>query len=175
MQICSHTATHPYLTNLTHAQIDVEVELVETMLHKIIGAVPACIRPPYGVVNDEIVRYLNHRHGLVVINWTDDSGDAEGATVEESKEVYRKIKAPKKAIVLTHETVNTTAQILFPAAIKIAKHNGYKTKNFQTVSKSLNFHPYKSITKPGKRDKSWNCKAGIAARCATNPSPEICG
>lgn len=175
MQICSHTATHPYLTNLTHAQIDVEIELVETMLHKIIGVVPACIRPPYGAVNESIAQYLNDRHGLVVINWTDFSGDADGATVEESLDVYRNITAPRHSVVLNHEPYNTTANIVFPEAIKIAKHNGYKTGNFQTVSKSFGFNPYKSVTKPGKRDNSWNCTAAIAARCATNPAPDICG
>lgn len=35
-----HSATHPHFSNLTHAQIDTEIELVETYLHRVIGAVP---------------------------------------------------------------------------------------------------------------------------------------
>lgn len=167
---------------------------METYLHKVIGAVPAvsrtykrhvlvdspdtllsqCLRFPYGEGNETLSKYINDRHGLVTINWNEFSGDAEGATVAFSKNVYDNIKAPEQAIVLNHETYNTTAHVVFPYAIKTLQKNGYKTKDFMTVAESMGFHPYKSITKPEKRNKSWNCDAGIAARCATNPAPDIC-
>jgi peptidoglycan/xylan/chitin deacetylase (PgdA/CDA1 family) len=158
MQICSHTATHPHLNELTHAQIDKEIQDVETATYKIFGAVPSCIRPPYGEANDDVVNYLNNKHGLVVINWTVDSGDSVGSSVSQSEQTLQGIKAPKHAIVLMHETEATTAHQLFPDAIKIAKQNGYTTANFQTVPKSLGFNGYKMVGKPGKRDASWTCK-----------------
>lgn len=61
MQICSHTATHPHLNSLSHSQIDTQVEAVETALYKIIGAVPSCIRPPFGEANADVVSYLNNK------------------------------------------------------------------------------------------------------------------
>jgi peptidoglycan/xylan/chitin deacetylase (PgdA/CDA1 family) len=152
MQICSHTSTHADLNKLTYAQIDQEVEQVETMLHKIIGAVPACIRAPYGSISQKVVDYLNNKHGLVVVNWTYDSGDSVGKSEKQSEAVYKKIKAPMKAIVLNHETEKTTAKTLFPAAIKIAKQNGYTSANFMTIAQSLAFNPYKSVTTPVSLD-----------------------
>jgi peptidoglycan/xylan/chitin deacetylase (PgdA/CDA1 family) len=157
MQICSHTATHPHLNSLTHAQIDDEVNEVETALYKIIGAVPSCIRPPYGEANDEVVSYLNNKHNLVVVNWNYDSGDSTGSSVAQSKAVLRTIKSPKHAIVLMHETEDTTADRLFPAAITIAKNNGYTAANMQTIPQSLKFNGYKVVGKPGKRDSTWTC------------------
>jgi hypothetical protein len=117
---------------------------------------------------------LNEKHGLVVIDWNEYSGDADGATVAYSENQYDHMKAPEQVIVLNHETHNTTAHEVFLYAIQKLQQNGYKKKNFQTVAKSMGFNPYKSITKPKPRDASWNCKADIAARCATNPDPKFC-
>lgn len=157
MQICSHTATHPHLNTLTHAQIDHQIQGVEDALWKILGAVPACIRPPYGEANDDVVDYLNNRWGYVVINWNIDSGDSTGSTVEESKATLRQVKAPKHAIVLMHETEDTTPNQLFPAAIKIAKNNGYTSANHMTVPASLGFNGYKVTGTRGTRDSTWTC------------------
>lgn len=158
MQICSHTATHPHLNTLTHAQIDKEITAVETMLYKVIGAVPACIRPPYGEANQDVVDYLNNRHGYVVVNWNYDTQDADGAAEGYGEKVVKSIKAPRKAIVLMHETIDSTAKKLFPKSIKIAKSNGYTADDFMTVPDSLEFNGYKLVTTPGKRDKTWNCR-----------------
>lgn len=134
-----------------------------------------CFRLPYGDGNTTVVDYLNKRHGLVVINWNEYSGDADDYPVSYSKSQYDHMMAPEQVIVLNHEPYNTTAHEVFPYAIKKLQQNGYKKENFQTVSQTMGFNPYKSITKPEKRNESWNCDAGIAARCATNPDPDICG
>lgn len=156
-QICSHTASHPHLNSLSHDQIDRQVQVVETALHKILGVVPACIRPPYGEANDDVVSYLNNRWGYVVVNWNVDTQDADGASVKSSKATLRTLKSPKHAIVLMHETVDTTANTLFPAALDIAKQNGYKTSNMYSVPAGLKFNGYKLVGQPSKRDSSWTC------------------
>ncbi|MCO5599799.1 hypothetical protein L7F22_053906 [Adiantum nelumboides] len=157
-QICSHTASHPHLNSLTPAQIDTQVQVVETALYKILGVVPACIRPPYGEANKAVVDQLNNKWGYVVINWNFDTQDADGATVKQSKAVIDKIKSPKHAIILMHETVDTTANTLFPYAINKLKSNGYQTNNFYTVPAGLNFNGYKVVGQPSQRDSSWTCK-----------------
>lgn len=93
----------------------------------------------------------------VVINWNYDSGDSTGSTTAQSKAVLRTIKSPKHAIVLMHETVDTTPNNLFPAAIKIAKDNGYTAANHQTVPQSLGFNGYKVTGTRGSRDSTWTC------------------
>lgn len=77
--IASHTWGHVHLNQLTPAQIDVQMDLVEEALWKvsnsqargelladsnlvqILGVVPAIMRPPYGEANDVVVRQLNAR------------------------------------------------------------------------------------------------------------------
>jgi peptidoglycan/xylan/chitin deacetylase (PgdA/CDA1 family) len=157
MQICSHTVSHPHLNSLSDSQIDEQIQGVETALFKILGVVPACIRPPYGEANQHVVDYLNNRWGYVVVNWNFDTQDADGATVKFSKSVINKIKAPKHAIILMHETVDTTANSLFPYAISKAKSNGYSTSNMYTVPAGLKFNGYKLVGQPSQRDSSWTC------------------
>jgi peptidoglycan/xylan/chitin deacetylase (PgdA/CDA1 family) len=132
------------------------------------------LRPPFGSINDDIVNYLNNKHDLVVVTWNFDSGDSVGKSVAQSEAIYKKIKSPKHAIVLNHETEDSTAKKLFPAAIKIAKANGYTNANFQTVPQSLKFNGYKSVTKPGKRDSTWNCDAAKKSLCSYDPKNGYC-
>ncbi|KAK0544266.1 hypothetical protein OC845_005681 [Tilletia horrida] len=159
-QICSHTWSHPDIMTLSRAQLDKQVTLVEDALYKILGVVPACIRPPYGSIDDATVKYLNDKHGLVVVGWTGDEGDtkdADGASVSYSLNQYRKLKAPKHVIMLNHETVPTTSSKVIPQAIHIVQDNGYQPQYMGTVSETLGFAPYKVKGTPGKRDSTWTC------------------
>ncbi|EPQ31908.1 uncharacterized protein PFL1_00107 [Pseudozyma flocculosa PF-1] len=154
-QICSHTWDHPDISTLNNQQLDEQVQLVEDALWKIIGAVPSCIRAPYGNIRDDQVAYLNNRWGLQVIGWNADTGDANGDGVDAALNVYRGLKAPKHAIVLNHETVSTTPSVVIPQALKIIKQNGYSGS--QTVAATTRFNPYKVVGSYGKRDASWTC------------------
>ncbi|PWN46456.1 glycoside hydrolase/deacetylase [Violaceomyces palustris] len=154
-EICSHSWSHPHLSGATNEELDRQVQLVEDALYKILGVVPSCFRPPYGEITDDQVKYLNDRWGLQVINWNYDTMDANGATVDYSLNVYRNLKAPKHAIVLNHETVNTTANTVIPQAVKIVKQNGYSGS--RTLSDTLGFNPYKVVGQRGKRDSTWTC------------------
>ncbi|KDN52805.1 carbohydrate esterase family 4 protein [Tilletiaria anomala UBC 951] len=156
-QIASHTWSHPHMVGLTYAQIDEQVELIETALLKTAGVVPAFIRPPYGEVNDTIVQYLNEKHGLIVVNWNYDTEDASGATVDYSLNVIKNITAPTHAIVLQHETVNTTHSELVPQELPIIAKNGYTMKNVRTLAQNFGVKPYKVVTSHGSRDSSWTC------------------
>ncbi|PWN44370.1 glycoside hydrolase/deacetylase [Ceraceosorus guamensis] len=156
-EICSHTWSHPHLNSLSNDQIDGQIQFVEDALYKILGVVPACVRPPYGEANQRVVDHLNNRWGLVVVNWNFDTQDASGASVSQSLDVYRGIKAPKHAIVLNHETVSTTPDNMLPKAINIVKQNGYVPQNVQTVATNLRYNPYKVVGKPGVRDSTWTC------------------
>ncbi|PWZ00474.1 glycoside hydrolase/deacetylase [Testicularia cyperi] len=154
-QICSHTWSHPNLASLSNSQLDRQVQLVEDALWKIIGAVPSCIRAPYGSITDAQVKYLNDRWGLVVVGWNFDSNDANGYGVDYALNVYRGLKAPKHAIVLNHETVETTPNTVMPQALQIIKQNGYSGS--QTVASTLGFNPYKVVGQYQNRDSSWTC------------------
>ncbi|SJX61882.1 related to deacetylase [Sporisorium reilianum f. sp. reilianum] len=154
-QICSHTWSHPNISTLTNRQLDVQVQLVEDALWKIIGAVPACIRAPYGEIRPDQVRYLNDRWGLVVVGWNEDTGDADGAGVQAGLDLYHRLHTPEQAIVLNHETVKATANTVIPQAVNLVKQNGYSGSH--TVGHTVGFKPYKVVGNYQNRDSSWTC------------------
>ncbi|CDS01958.1 related to deacetylase [Sporisorium scitamineum] len=154
-QICSHTWSHPNISSLGYPQLDEQVQLVEDALWKILGVVPACIRVPYGEVRPDQVKYLNDRWGLVVVGWNRDTGDANGDGVEAGLNLYRNLHAPTHAIVLNHETVDDTVNVVIPQAVNIVRQNGYSGS--QTVASTLNFNPYKVVGKYQNRDSTWTC------------------
>lgn len=65
-ELCSHTVTHPYLTQLTQAQIDTELTHSKNFLEQISGQPVTDFSSPYGdynvQVNNEIKKYFSsHR------------------------------------------------------------------------------------------------------------------
>ncbi|SPO23297.1 related to deacetylase [Ustilago trichophora] len=155
-EICSHSWSHPDLRQLNNQQLDRQVQLVEDALWKIIGAVPACFRAPYGNIRDDQVRYLNDRWGLVVVGWNRDTNDANGAGTEAGLNTYRSLRPPQKAIVLNHETVRGTVDVVIPQAVNIVRQNGY-SRGSQTVASTLWYNPYKVVGRYQNRDGSWTC------------------
>ncbi|CAD6971884.1 unnamed protein product [Tilletia controversa] len=156
-QICSHTWSHPDIETISRARLDKEVQFIEDALYKILGVVPACIRPPYGSASDATIQYLNNKWGYNVVLWNADTKDADGAAVSFSLNQYRALKAPKHVIILNHETVPTTSSKVIPQALQIVQDNGYEPKYMGTVAQTIGFAPYKVIGKPGKRDSTWTC------------------
>ncbi|CAD6888206.1 unnamed protein product, partial [Tilletia caries] len=92
-QICSHTWSHPNIETLSRPAIDQQVQLVEEALFKILGVVPACIRPPYGSASPSTIQYLNQK--------------------------YRSLHTPQNVIIFNHETVPTTSNQVIPQALQI--------------------------------------------------------
>ncbi|KAI9665775.1 MAG: Carbohydrate esterase 4 protein [Bathelium mastoideum] len=170
MEIGSHTATHPHLNDLTHDQIDKQIEALDNVLWKILGVVPNSIRLPYGEGSLDVVQYINQRHKKVVIDWDVDTEDSMGASLEQSKEIVDMVKLPEDAIVLMHENIRTSPTELFPYAIKTAVKHGYKMKDIRTISEALNFNPYAIKASQGKRDSTWSC-AGLTS--LSEPSKSI--
>ncbi|CAD6896058.1 unnamed protein product [Tilletia controversa] len=116
---------------LSRPAIDQQVQLVEEALFKILGVVPACIRPPYGSASPSTIQYLNQK--------------------------YRSLHAPQNVIIFNHETVPTTSNQVIPQALQIVRQNGYHPRNMGTVAQTVGFAPYKVIGRPGVRDSSWTC------------------
>ncbi|CAD6917979.1 unnamed protein product [Tilletia controversa] len=78
---------------LSRPAIDQQVQLVEEALFKILGVVPACIRPPYGSASPSTIQYLNQK--------------------------YRSLHTPQNVIIFNHETVPTTSNQVIPQALQI--------------------------------------------------------
>lgn len=136
----------------THDEIDEEIEALELALWRIIGAVPAILRPPCklqlnrrdkqdkgwrphfvhshlltdGEANEEVVQYLNNKHDLTVVNWDVDSRDSAGATPEASIAALSGFKFPDPHLPLMHETYQTSVENVTSNLLPIYRKQGYK-------------------------------------------------
>lgn len=153
--IGSHTWSHVDITTLTPAQLNKQLDLVETALKKILGVVPRFFRPPYGEYNAASLAVLAAR-GYYTTLWSLDGGDTLGLTPAESiaryKAVYDSYPAPVMA--LNHEIKEGTSTTVVPAVVPELLTRGYK---LVTVAECLGLSPYQSIGSPSARDATWTC------------------
>ncbi|KAK0205058.1 carbohydrate esterase family 4 protein [Desarmillaria ectypa] len=151
-QVASHTWRHSDLTTLSWDQIHDEMWRVEQALQRIVGVVPAFMRPPYGNYND-LVRSASYIRGQKVVIWDFDSGDSVGASVAESKARYDQAisQHPSTLLPLGHETIETTVHQVLPYAIDRLQAAGYR---LVTLAECLGEAPYQSVGSPGTPDVS---------------------
>ena len=81
-QLCSHSYTHPFLTNLSDSEIRSEMSKTTAAVNKAVGNgsnLTLMVRPPYGDYNSRVLNVL----GVPTFYWSDDSGDWwSGATAD---------------------------------------------------------------------------------------------
>ncbi|KAF5374529.1 hypothetical protein D9615_009071 [Tricholomella constricta] len=154
-QVASHTWSHKDLNTLTWDQIHDEMWRVEQALQRIVGVVPAFMRPPFGNYND-LVRQASFIRGQKVVTWDFDSEDSIGATPAQSENLYDNIIAqrPSTILALNHEVYETTVHQVLPYAISKLQNAGYR---LVTLSECLGLPAYQSVGPPGIPDASWQC------------------
>lgn len=98
--IGNHTYNHPLLTKISKEKFIKQVVSTEQIINDIAGYKPKFLRPPYGEINEQQLRWAG-AHGYVVVNWNVDSLDWKGL---DAKEVYNNILSTVRAgaIVLQH-------------------------------------------------------------------------
>ncbi|KAL0571616.1 hypothetical protein V5O48_010350 [Marasmius crinis-equi] len=154
-QVASHTWSHPHLTTLSSDQINDEMQRVEQALQRIVGVVPAFMRPPYGEYNDDVQSIAGAR-GQSLVLWDFDAGDADGKAPNDTLSDYRNRidQHPSTFLPLNHETHETTAHQVIPQVVQWLKDAGY---NMVTVAECLGMEPYQSVQAPGTPDGDWHC------------------
>ncbi|KAJ7254970.1 hypothetical protein B0H12DRAFT_1114363 [Mycena haematopus] len=153
--IGSHTWAHGDLTTFSSAQIEDGMFRMEEAFSRILGIKPAFMRPPYGNYNSNIQSIAAGR-GQSLALWDQDTGDADGNTVAQSEAVYNSVAdaKPKNALILEHETEETTATTLVPYAIKLFQSKGY---NLVTMAECLGVDPYQAIGIAQTQTDAWTC------------------
>ncbi|KAJ7035179.1 hypothetical protein C8F04DRAFT_1259242 [Mycena alexandri] len=151
----NHTWSHADLTTLSTAQIQDGMFRVEEALSRIIGIKPAFMRPPYGSYNGNIQSIAAAR-GQNLALWDWDTGDADGNTTAQSEALYNDVVSAKvkNALILEHETEETTATVLVPFAIKLFQGKGY---NLVTMAQCLGVDPYQAIGVAQQQTSAWTC------------------
>ncbi|KAJ7080229.1 carbohydrate esterase family 4 protein [Mycena epipterygia] len=144
--IGSHTWSHADLTSLSTTQIQDAMFRMEEAFSRILGIKPAFMRPPYGDYNDNIQSIAAAR-GQSLALWDWDTGDADGNTTAQSEALYNDVANAKvkNALILEHETEETTATTLVPYALNLFKSKGY---NLVTMAQCLGVDPYQAIGVP---------------------------
>ncbi|MEW9697782.1 polysaccharide deacetylase family protein [Paenibacillus sp. SI8] len=131
--IGNHSYSHANLPKLTADSFQSQIESTESVLQGLIGYAPKLIRPPYGAINEEQVRWMADHHYLIV-NWNVDSLDWKSL---KSDQVLHNIMQQMKpgSIILQHsggadsQDLSGTVQALGPLISKL-KAAGY---SFVTV------------------------------------------
>ncbi|KAF8072282.1 carbohydrate esterase family 4 protein [Lyophyllum atratum] len=154
-QVASHTWGHLDLSTLSWDEIHDEMWRVEQALQRIVGVVPAFMRPPYGNYND-LVRQASFIRGQKLVVWDFDSQDSVGATPAQSEANYDQIIAehPSTILALNHEVYETTVHQVLPYAISKLQAAGY---NLVSVAECLDLPAYQSQGPRGTPDSTWHC------------------
>jgi len=154
-QVASHTWAHLDLSTLSWDKIHDEMWRVEQALHKIVGVVPAFMRPPYGNYND-LVRQASAVRNQSLVIWDFDSEDSIGATPAESEALYDQLlsRHPSTILPLNHEVYETTAHQVLPYVLDKLSKAGYK---MVTVAECVGLPPYQLVESPSPKDSTWHC------------------
>ncbi|KAJ7908699.1 hypothetical protein B0H13DRAFT_1617304, partial [Mycena leptocephala] len=141
--IGSHTWSHADLIDLSTPQIQDAMFRMEEAFSRILGIKPAFMRPPFGDYNNN-VQSIAFGRGQSLALWDWDTGDADGNTTSQSEAVYDNVASikVKNALILEHETEETTDNTLVPYAINLFQSKGY---NLVTMAQCLGVDPYQAI------------------------------
>jgi len=81
-EIGNHSATHPHMAQLTHAQIREELRQCSELVRSITGTPTTLFRPPYGEYNDSVVR-VSREEGYECVQWNVDSLDWKNISAQD--------------------------------------------------------------------------------------------
>ncbi|MBO8165044.1 MAG: polysaccharide deacetylase family protein [Brevibacillus sp.] len=136
-EVGNHSYSHPNLPKLKPNQFHAEVLRTQDLIARHSGYRPKFIRPPYGAINEEQVKWLASQ-GFTMVNWNVDSLDWKGLTADQvADNVLSNIR--HGSIILQHsagghgEDLSGSVQAL-PKIIKKLKEDGV---SFVTVSELL--------------------------------------
>ncbi|MEV8593754.1 polysaccharide deacetylase family protein [Streptomyces sp. NPDC052012] len=109
MQVANHSYTHPHLTRLSQAQIDLEIARTQQAIAGAGGGTPRLFRPPYGET-DATVKAVAARYGLTEVLWDVDSQDWNGASTDAIVQAASRL--PDGQVMLMHDwSANARAAI----------------------------------------------------------------
>ena len=135
--IANHSYSHPNFPKLKIEEFRNQITNTDKIIHKVTGYKTSIVRPPYGSINEEEIKWLAHEKKKIV-NWDVDSLDWKGLSAEEvSTNILAQVKPG--SIILQHsaggegEDLSGTVKAL-PEIISKLKDDGVK---FVTVPDML--------------------------------------
>jgi peptidoglycan-N-acetylglucosamine deacetylase len=80
--VANHSYNHPNFRKVSELQFHDQIQKTEKILQKLTGYSPKLIRPPYGNINEEQIKWTASQH-FTVVNWNVDSLDWRGLTADQ--------------------------------------------------------------------------------------------
>ncbi|KAH9821207.1 family 4 carbohydrate esterase [Melampsora americana] len=146
--IGSHTWSHPDITTLSAADFNIQLDLVETAMKKILGVKPRYFRPPYA----EDTKSLPGHSTRVT--------RPERPLPPPTKLMMKYLNlSPTPQIALNHETHQTTASEVSQHAVQVLQKAGYRLVSVSECLGSGRTRDdyYQYVGEPEQRDSSWTC------------------
>ncbi|ASA21856.1 polysaccharide deacetylase family protein [Paenibacillus donghaensis] len=143
--IGNHSYTHPQFVKLSVNDFRMQIVHTENILQALAGYKPRLIRPPYGEISEQQLRWAKFG-GYKLVNWNVDSLDWKGLSKTQVRNNILS-KAGKGSIILQHggggrgSNLNGTIQAL-PEVINILRKRGY---TFVTVPQLLQVSKNKQV------------------------------
>ncbi|WP_245534014.1 polysaccharide deacetylase family protein [Effusibacillus pohliae] len=140
----NHSWNHPNLTKIPISQVGEQVERTANEIHRLVGVRPHLFRPPYGALNEPVIREIIAL-GNKIILWNVDSLDWARLTAAQVTANILAHAGPG-SIVLEHsaggrgESLEDTVRAL-PRVIETLREEGYR---FVTVPELLGIPAYRS-------------------------------
>ncbi len=125
----NHTFSHPDFNLLTKEEVfEKQIERCEAVFNELLLIQPTMIRPPYGKIKDEQIKFLGEK-GYRIIDWSIDTYDWDEKQ-NSKEEIMERISsyAHEGAIILMHsggDNKENTIRAL-PEIIKDLREKGYE-------------------------------------------------
>ncbi|GAA0137210.1 hypothetical protein YSY43_40510 [Paenibacillus sp. YSY-4.3] len=135
----NHSYSHPLFKKKSVQEFKSEIERTEKVIERIIGYKPRFIRPPYGEINEDQLKWAKQQ-GYKIINWNVDSLDWKALSKEKVKRNVLSAVGPG-SIVLQHAGGGTGSNLTgtieaLPDIIKVLRNRGYR---FVTIPELLSY------------------------------------
>ena len=131
-ELGNHSYSHPDMAKLSKEEVLNELEKTDKILQAIDGKSTHLFRPPFGSIS-EIVKEVCP---TPIINWTIDTLDWSGTSVEDIQTQVLTQKYPG-AIVLMHDHCSNTVDAL-KSLLPSLKEEGYQVVSVSTLAKMHN-------------------------------------
>ncbi|MBP1999839.1 peptidoglycan/xylan/chitin deacetylase (PgdA/CDA1 family) [Paenibacillus shirakamiensis] len=126
--IGNHSFNHPFFKNKNLVYFKKQIRRTDRIIANLVGYRPKLIRPPYGEITEDQLKWAK-QHGYKVVNWNVDSLDWKGLTKDEVKTNILTEVGPG-SIILQHAGGGTGSNLsgtieALPELIQILKKEGY--------------------------------------------------
>ncbi len=138
--VLNHTYTHPLFYNKSSEFVSDEILRTDDVIKNVIGKTPALVRPPYGIVTDNVLNTAK-MHGDKLVIWSTDTFDwSQKDASHIAGNVLQNVRPGEIVLMHSNGDKTETAKAL-PLIIEGLKAKGYK---IVTLDQLLNTNAYKN-------------------------------